>query len=133
MAVKPVPDGYHTVTPYLTVSDAAGLIRFLEQAFDGRCTERMEGPDGKVAHAEVRLGDSVVMIGQARGEWSPMPGQIYLYLPDCDAAYKRALAAGATSVREPTTQFYGDRSSGVRDPFGNHIRIAQMAAVPAAR
>ena len=122
--VKPIPDGYHTVTPYLIVEGVAELIDFLKQAFDGVETERMPGPDGKVGHGEVRIGDSVVMMGEASGEWKPMPGSIYLYVNDTDATYKRALDAGATSVMEPADQFYGDRNAGVKDASGNMWWIA---------
>ena len=124
MAVKPIPDGYHTVTPYLTVQGAAKLIDFLQQAFAAQEIERMMQPDGTIRHAEVRIGDSVVMMAEARSEQAPMPSGIYLYVNDTDAVYKRALQAGATSVMEPADQFYGDRSAGVKDPSGNHWWIA---------
>jgi PhnB protein len=117
--VKPVPDGYHTVTPYLVVKHAAGLIDFLKHAFDGKETICMTKPDGTIGHAEVRIGDSTVMIGEECGQWQAMPCAIYLYVPDTDAVYKQALQAGATSVMEPTNQFYGDRNAGVKDAFGN--------------
>ena len=122
--VKPIPDGYHTVTPYLVVQGVDELIAFLKQAFDAVETERLAGPDGKVGHGEVRIGDSVVMMGEASGEWKPMPGMIYLYVNDTDATYKRALDAGATSVMEPADQFYGDRNAGVKDAAGNMWWIA---------
>ena len=124
MAVKPTPEGYHTVTPYLTVQGAAKLIDFLKQAFGAQEVFRTMGPDGTIGHAEVRIGDSVVMMAESRGEWKPMPGAIYLYVSDTDAAYKRALQAGATSLMEPADQFYGDRSAGVKDPSGNYWWIA---------
>jgi len=122
--VKPIPDGYRTVTPYLTVEDAARLLEFLKQAFGAVETFRMSGPDGSIRHAEARIGDSMVMIGQARDQWRPRPGTIYLYVPDVDATYKRALAAGAKSTQEPATHFYGDRSGGVEDSQGNVWWIA---------
>ncbi len=122
--VKPIPDGYHTVTPYLIVEGVAGLIDFLKQAFDAVETERVPGPDGKVGHGEVRIGDSVVMMGEASGDWKPMPGSMYLYVNDTDATYKRALDAGATSLMEPADQFYGDRNAGVKDASGNMWWIA---------
>lgn len=122
--VKPIPDGYHTVTPYLVVEGVDELIDFLKQAFDAVETERLPRPDGKVGHGEVRIGDSVVMLGEASGEWKPMPGFIYLYVNDTDATYKRALEAGATSVMEPADQFYGDRNAGVKDASGNMWWIA---------
>ena len=120
MAVKPIPDGYHRVTPYLAVDGASRLIDFLKEAFGAEETFRMPAGEGKIGHAEVRIGDSVVMTGDASGGDTPaMPAMIHLYVEDIDATYRRALEAGATSVREPADQFYGDRSGGVRDPAGN--------------
>jgi len=124
MAVKPIPDGYHTVTPYLTVQGVPKLIDFLRQAFEAREVERMAQPDGTIRHAEVRIGDSVVMMSEAGGEREPMPSAIYLYVHDADAVYQRALQAGATSLMEPADQFYGDRSAGVKDLSGNYWWIA---------
>lgn len=124
MAVKPIPEGYHTVTPYLVVPDAAGLIDFLKRAFGAQELERMAGPDGSVRHAAVRIGDSMVMLGGASGEWKPLPAMLYLYVEDTDGTYARALAAGATSVMEPADQFYGDRNAGVKDASGNLWWIA---------
>jgi PhnB protein len=124
MAVKPVPDGYHTVTPYLTVDDAAILIDFLQRAFNAQVKYEMKDNKGNIRHAEVSMGDSVLMIGQARDEWTPRPMTLYMYVTDVDALYKSALAAGAKSLQEVTTQFYGDRSGGVEDPQGNYWWIA---------
>jgi PhnB protein len=124
MAVKPIPEGYHTVTPYLTVPGVPRLIDFLKQAFDAQEIERMTQPDGTIRHAEVRIGDSVVMMGEPGGERQSMPSGIYLYVNDTDTTYKRALQAGATSLMEPADQFYGDRSAGVKDPSGNYWWIA---------
>ena len=118
MAVKPIPDGYHTVTPYLVVRGAAKLLEFLTRAFGATETYRMTGPDGTIGHAAARIGDSMVMLGEARGEWKPTEAMLYLYVPDTDATYQRALAAGATSLMEPADQFYGDRNAGVKDPLG---------------
>ena len=112
------------MTPYLTVQGAATLLDFLKQAFAATELHRMTQPDGTVGHAEVRIGDSVVMLAEARDEWQPMPGALYLYVHDTDAAYQRALQAGATSLMEPADQFYGDRNAGVKDPVGNHWWIA---------
>ncbi len=114
-----VPEGHHTVTPYLVVSDASALASFLRDAFDGELLLAHERADGNVAHVEVRLGDARVMIGRASDGWQAMPAMVHLYLPDCDAAYRQAIAAGATSVQEPALQLYGDRSGGVRDAWGN--------------
>ncbi|MGH9533580.1 MAG: VOC family protein [Terriglobales bacterium] len=125
MPVAPVPEGYHTVTPYLTVRDARQLIEFVRQAFGATLrTEPMQDPSGRVAHAEVQLGDSVVMLGEPMAGTAPRPSLLHLYLPDVDAAYERALAAGAKSVRAPEDQFYGDRSAGVEDGNGNQWWLA---------
>jgi PhnB protein len=80
MAVKAIPDGYHSVTPYLTVQGVPTLIDFMKQAFEAQEIERMTGPDGRIGHAEVKIGDSIVMMGEAGGQWQPMPGSIYLYV-----------------------------------------------------
>lgn len=122
--VKPIPDGYSTVTPYLTVKGASKLIEFVEQVFDATILERMTSPDGTVRHAEARIGDSMIMLGEAGGEWKPMPACLYVYVADVDAVYQRALKAGAVSLREPANQFYGDRSGGVTDACGVQWWIA---------
>jgi PhnB protein len=119
MAVQPIPDGYGAVTPYLIVDGADRLLEFVRDAFAGEDRFRMENEDGTIGHAEVRIGDSVVMLAEANEMWPAMPGVIHLYVTDCDAVYQRALAAGGTSVQEVADQFYGDRSGGVRDPTGN--------------
>ena len=124
MAVNPIPEGYHTVTPYLIVEGAAGLLDFAKSAFGAEERFRMDAPDGSIGHAEVMIGDSIVMLADAGEEWPAMPALIYLYGEDCDAMYERALAAGATSVREPADQFYGDRNATVRDSVGNTWGIA---------
>lgn len=119
--VKPVREGFHTVIPYLITSDADGLIKFIEQAFDGVLTSRMTGSAGGT-HVEMRLGDSMIMLGGG-AQTPPMPCMIHLYLPDVDASYHRALAAGATSLSEPATYPDGERRGGVQDPFGNQWYI----------
>jgi PhnB protein len=124
MAVKPIPDGYHSVTPYLMVQGVAALIDFLKQAFGGDEIFRMPRPDGAIMHAEVKIGDSMIMMGEAMGEHQPMPGSIYLYVNDADAVYQRALQAGATTMMEPGDQFWGDRQAGIKDPVGNFWWIA---------
>ena len=118
MAVNPVPEGYHTATPYLVVRDADALMRFAVEAFGATIVDVSRMPDGTVMHADIVIGDSHVMLGQANDRWPEKPGVIHLYLPDADAVYARALAAGGRSVQEMTTQFYGDRSGGVEDPAG---------------
>jgi len=124
MPVKPVPDGYHTATPYLLVKDADALLDFVQRAFGARMRHVMRNPDGTVMHADFIIGDSHVMVGQAGGPWKPLQASIYLYLPDCDATYRQALDAGGTSILEPATQFYGDRHGGVTDPCGNQWWMA---------
>jgi len=119
VAVKPIPDGYRSVTPYLLAEDAASLLDFTHRAFGASERLRMDRADGTVGHAEIVIGDSIVMVGGSGDEWPAMPASLHLYVEDCDATYTRALEAGATSVQEPADQFYGDRSSGVRDPAGN--------------
>jgi PhnB protein len=126
--VKPIPDGYHSIQPYLYIRGAAQAIEFYKQAFGATERMRMNHPDGRIMHAEVEFGDSVIMLADEvpeRGIQSPqhyggVPGSIMFYVEDCDAVYRRAVAAGAKSLREPTDQFYGDRSAGIEDPFGFH-------------
>jgi uncharacterized glyoxalase superfamily protein PhnB len=124
MAVKPIPDGYHTVTPYLVIQGVANVIDFVKQAFDAKEMHRTTRPDGTVMHAEVRIGDSAIMMGEASPEWKSTPGSLLLYVTDTDAVYQRALQAGGTSVMAPANQFYGDRSAGVKDSAGNFWWIA---------
>ncbi len=119
MAVKPIPDGHHTVTPYLVVADAEAQVDFLKNAFGGEETLRHKDDKGRVSHAEVRVGNSMLMIGQARDQWKPMPAMFYLYVEDVDAVYKRAVEAGAKPIQEPTNQAYGDRTGAVEDSLGN--------------
>lgn len=124
MTVKPIPEGHRTVTPYLVVPGVARLIECLKRAFGAEEVLRIARPDGGVMHAEVRIGDSIVMMGEPRTDAERMPGFIHLYVQDADATYRRALEAGATSVVEPADQFYGDRAGGVEDPAGNRWWIA---------
>jgi PhnB protein len=124
MGASPVPAGYHTVTPYLVVADAEGLMGFLCAAFGAEILRRAVRADGTIANAELRIGDSMVMVAQAREPWKPLPSGFYLYVPDTDAAYKAALAAGGASLLEPSDQFYGDRNAGVQDAWGNNWWIA---------
>lgn len=123
MAVKPIPDGYHAVTPYLVVRDIAKQIEFLLSAFDGQVIERVDSPSG-IMHAEVRIRDSIIMIGQAQGEHKPMPVMLYLYVEDADTAFERAVQAGGIPLQEPKDQFYGDRSGAVKDSNDNQWWVA---------
>lgn len=123
-STKPIPDGYHNVTPYLTVAGVERLIEFLKSAFDAEQISKHSRPDGTVHHAEVRIGDSRVMLGEAGGEWPSRPSTLYLYVHEVDNIYDQALAAGGKSLREPSNQFYGDRVAGIEDPSGNQWWIA---------
>jgi PhnB protein len=124
MAVKPIPDGFRTVTPYLVAQDAAALIDFVKRAFGAQEKFLMRRPDGSVGHAEVIIGDSHVMIGQAGGPTTAFPAMLYLYVPDVDATFRQAVAAGGKALHEPSTQFYGDRHGAVTDSNGNQWWIA---------
>jgi PhnB protein len=119
-----VPKGLHSVNPYLHPLRAEPLISFLKRAFGAEEVAKYASPDGVVQHAVIRLGDSIVEMGEAHGKYETMRAMFYLYVPNVDAVYKQAVAAGATSFQEPTDQFYGDRSAGVRDAFGNTWYIA---------
>ncbi len=123
-AVRPIPENYHTVTPYLVVPGLARLIDFLEQAFGATEIGRFEGPEGRIMHAEVKIGDSIVMMGEPHGDIEARPAVLHLYVEDVDETYRHALKAGGTSLREPADQFYGDRSAGVLDPCRNQWWIS---------
>jgi PhnB protein len=124
MAVKKIPEGYGTVTPYLVVKDAAKLMDFIKAAFGAQELFRMDGPDGRVAHAEAQIGTSRVMMGSPMEPGKETKAMLHLYVEDCDAMYEQALKAGATTDRAPADQFYGDRSAGVKDPFGNYWYVS---------
>lgn len=124
MTVKAIPEGYHTVTPYLVTTDAARVLEFAKQAFGAVEVERHDDEQGRIQHAAIRIGDSMVMLGESSGDWKAMPAMLYLYVPDADATYRRAIEAGGTTVREPRDEVYGDRSGGVQDPAGNQWWIA---------
>jgi PhnB protein len=119
-----IPEGLHTVTPFLTFQGVGKLIEFLKAAFGAVELQRHEEPNGRIAYATVRIGDSIIEMNEARDQWTPMPMSLHLYVPDTDALYERAIAAGATSVRPPADQPYGDRAAGVADAFGNQWFIA---------
>ncbi|MFY9977226.1 MAG: VOC family protein [Candidatus Sulfotelmatobacter sp.] len=119
-----VPKGMHNVNVYLHPLRAEPVIGFLKRAFGGQEIAKYASPDGVVHHAQVRVGDSVVEMGEAHGPYQPMPSMFYVYVPDCDEVYQRALAAGAKSLHELTDQPYGDRNGAVTDPFGNIWYVA---------
>jgi len=131
MSVKPVPDGYFTVTPWIISPDAAGLIDYVTAAFGAEEIARV-GDENGIAHAEVRIGDSVVMMFDSKPGWPPTPAFLRLYVPDADAVHRRAVAAGGTSVTEVTHLFFGDRVGRVRDPLGNlwwiQTRVEDLSA-----
>ena len=132
MPVKPIPDGYHSVTPYLIVHDAAAALDFYKKALGAVETVRMPAPGGRVGHAEIRIGDSVVMLADEHPEMgakSPRtiggsPISLMVYVEDVDARVAQAVAAGGKLVRPVADQFYGDRTGGVDDPFGYHWYLA---------
>jgi PhnB protein len=124
-AAKPTPKGFHTVNPYITADGADKVVAFLQKAFGAELDhDPMKRPDGKLMHATLKVGDSMVMIAEASERTKAMPASLYLYLPDVDAVYQRAIKAGATSVMEPADQFYGDRCGGVTDSAGNQWFLA---------
>ena len=114
-----IPKGLHSVNVYMHPLRAEPVINFLKRSFGAQEIAKYASPDGVVHHAEIRVGDSVLEMGEAHGEYQPMQSTLYLYVPDCDAVYQQALAAGAKSIYAPADQPYGDRNSGVTDPFGN--------------
>jgi PhnB protein len=127
MAVKPIPAGYHTVTPYLIVKNAAKAIDFYKQAFGASELMRMDGPDGTVGHAEIRIGNSPVMLADEQPQMGFRSPQslggagvsLMIYIENVDEVFPRAVAAGAKELRPVKNQFYGDRSGTLEDPFGH--------------
>ena len=138
--VKPIPDGYHSIQPYLHIKGAVAALDFYKQAFNAKERLRMPQQDGRIGHAEIEIGDSIIMLADEHPEreifgpkhYGGSAASIMLYVENCDAVYQQALAAGAKSLREPADQFYGDRSAGIEDPFGfqwwigTHIRDVSM-------
>jgi uncharacterized glyoxalase superfamily protein PhnB len=118
------PKGFHSVTPYLIVTDAERLVQFLRGTFDAEEVILMKNPEGKIQHAAFRVGDSVVELANSQGQWAPLTAGLHVYVPDTDATYQRAITAGGKSLYEPKDMFYGERSGGVQDPCGNHWYIA---------
>jgi PhnB protein len=124
MTVNFKPDGYHTVTPFLLVDHASELIEFLKQAFAAEEIERYPTPDGGIMHAVVRIGDSLIMLSDSSEQFPSRQAMLHLYVEDTDSVYQSALKARAVSLREPVDEFFGDRSAGVLDPFGNQWWLA---------
>jgi len=132
MSVKPIPDGYHSITPYLTVRDAARAIEFYKQAFGAKERGLMKGPDGKVMHAELMIGDSIVMLADEFPEFGSLSPEstggagmgLHIYLDGVDAAFDQAVKAGAQVEMPVMDQFWGDRYGKLKDPFGHKWSIA---------
>jgi uncharacterized glyoxalase superfamily protein PhnB len=123
-SVEPVPEGYHTITPFLLSDDAGALIEFLKAAFDGEVTYMMQSDDGVVRHSTVRIGDSLVMVSRGTDRYESKSSMLHLYVEDVDAVYQQAISAGGTSLREPHDEFYGDRTAAVQDDWDNQWWIA---------
>jgi PhnB protein len=129
---KPIPQGYHTVTPYLTLNDAARALEFYKRAFGAREVMRMEGPGGKIGHAEIKIGDSMIMLAdEMPGTSSRSPqslggctGGVFLYVDDADALFNQAVSAGAQVEAPLSDMFWGDRYGRLRDPFGHSWSVA---------
>lgn len=122
--VNSIPEGFHTITPYFIVNDGSKFIDFLKGAFSAVENHRSVTPSGRIMHAQLKIGDSFVMMGESTGEWKPMPCTIYMYVPDVDSVYNKAVNAGAKKLREPANEFYGDRICGIEDPWGNQWWIS---------
>lgn len=112
------PEGHSSVSPYLIVDGAERAIEFMEKAFDAREILRFYHDDGRIAHAEVKVDDSVIMLGNASDGWPPVPCHVHVYVPDVDGTFQRALEAGAVAVQEPVQQGDPDKRGGVKDPTG---------------
>ncbi len=119
MTTNTVLEGYATVTPWIISHDTSRLIDYLERAFDAEEIARIHNPDGTIGHAEVRIGDAIVMLFDAKPHWPPTPAFMRVYVEDADAVHRDAVAAGGTSITEVTHLFFGDRVGRVRDPLGN--------------
>jgi len=130
--VKPIPEGYHSITPYLYIKGAASAIDYYKKAFGATELFRMPGPDGKIGHAEIKIGDSPIMMADENAEigaLSPQtiggtPMSIMIYVEDVDTVFNQAIAAGGQQIRPVADQFYGDRTGGLKDPFGFQWWIA---------
>ncbi len=124
-AVQPIPEGYTAVTPWIIGADTAGLMDFLQQAFGAEEESRNAGPDGRIAHAEMRIGNAIVLMFDAPGGWPPTPCFLRLFVEDAEATVQRAVKAGATLITRVTHLAFGDRVGHVRDPFGNVYWLQQ--------
>ncbi|SHF41759.1 Uncharacterized conserved protein PhnB, glyoxalase superfamily [Fodinibius roseus] len=123
-AVRPIPEGYHTITPYLIVDGAQAFIDFLQEAFNAQVESMMKSDDGLIRHSALRIGDSHLMVSSSTKDYPPTTFMLHLYVRDVDATYEQAIGAGGASLREPTDEFYGDRSAGIRDQWDNQWWMA---------
>lgn len=123
-AVQPIPEGYHTITPFLLADNAEKLIEFIKEAFNGEVEYMMKSEDGKIRHSTVRIGDSLVMVASGTEGYKPKSCMLHLYVEDVDSVYEQAVRAGGESLREPVDEFYGDRSAGIKDDWKNQWWIA---------
>ena len=131
MSIKPIPEGFHAITPYLFAQGASRLIEFISVAFKGELIFQQERRDGVIMHATMQIGDSMLMLADPTPEFGPMPTSIYLYVADCDAVYHRALSSGGVSVFPMMTLPSGERYGGIKDPCGNIWWVAtQVEDVP---
>ena len=124
MPASHIPEGYHSITPYVLTRGADALIGFLARVFDATEKSRLVGAKGEIKNAEIRIGDSMIYLADAPDPSRAMPASLYLYVKDVDATYARALEAGAKTIFPPSDRYYGDRLCGVQDPFGNTWWIA---------
>ena len=122
-----LPEGYHSITPYFTVSDADQLLEFLVEAFGGAIVATNRYPTGRIQHARVRVGDSVIMINESNEQYPVNVSQMHLYVDDVEIVFSKALSAGAVSIMEPNKRPHGDRMAGFKDPCGNIWWIATPA------
>src|SRR5262249_48338537 len=127
-AKSAIPEGFRSLTQYLIIENAAGFLKFIEAAFGATEKFLMRDDDGVIRHAEARIGESIIEFAEAGGQWKAMPAGLHYYVRNADEVYVRALEAGATALREPTDQPYGDREGSVRDPSGNFWFIATHTA-----
>ena len=122
--VQAIPEGFHSVTPYLIVDGASRLIEFLENAFDAKLTDKTMTPDDRVMHATVRIGDSLIMLSDTMEGMQTQLGMLFLYVDDVDDTFKNAIDAGGNQLREVRDEFYGDRAGSVKDEWGNTWWVA---------
>jgi len=119
MSIKPIPDGYSNVIPFLICNGAGKVIEFCQKVFDAKISDMHKMDNGTIMHAAIHIRDSAIMLSDGSPQFPAMPSMLHIYVQDVDSVYKKAIAAGGVSLREPTNEFYGDRSAGVKDHSGN--------------